>query len=344
MNNELIVKPKTEVAITSSKKDVLAYYNVPGMLDQIVTKEKSNLLNALSCGSMAADSFNRLAHSKEFIVEIPSGLRELLKSGKATFDKSGKVPGNFTPNIRINGEPGIAGQATIVEGTDPLAVTQSLSNLGLMAMVQSVLEKMDAIEEKVEDVKIGQNNDRIGSVIGSFKAFMDLYPSFSGKAELETAANNAYIEMQKGLAQLHLQIDSDRKKLDGIPSNSWEIFFYTLFHPTLKSRVSEHQCSYNDFTYNLQLYSRLVLLTDVVLHLKGDNEAIRKNHGLMNSYCQDKIDKKFIKDMKYLMQNETQGIDNVLLFNENVKNALDGYKSKNLLIECNSDEVKLLNN
>ena len=138
MKNELIAKQRTQLSQSSSnkKQDILAIYGVPEMLDKITQKERSNLLNSISCGTVFINSLNEVSHAEDFIVEIPSGLRKLIEEGKATFDSSSKSPGSYTPNIRVKGENGIAGQATITKGTDDLALTRSLSNLAMMGMVQ----------------------------------------------------------------------------------------------------------------------------------------------------------------------------------------------------------------
>lgn len=166
-----------------------------------------------------------------FFVEIPSRLREMLKSGQAVFDKSSKSPGGFTPNIRIKGETGIKGQAVIVRKTNNQQITQSIANLAMMATIQYVLEKLEIIEEKIEDVKNGQKDDRVGSIIGDFKGFVDLYPTFRPSEELNNAATIAYMGMHSGLAKLHLQIDEERKKLDGAPANDWQALLKSFTHP-----------------------------------------------------------------------------------------------------------------
>ena len=221
--SEIIVKSKTEIAKASKTKDILASYGVPEALDSIVKKEKSNILNMLDCGAVVADSINKISNSEEYFVEIPKRLREALKNGTAEFDKSGKNIGSFTPNIRIKGESGIKGQATISKGVDSQAITQSLANLAMMAMVQSVLEKLDAIEDKLGEIVQGQKNDRIGKILGAFKALMDLYPTFKSEGELYEQANRTYTDMQEGLTQLHLQIEEARRKLSSAPSNYKEL-------------------------------------------------------------------------------------------------------------------------
>lgn len=341
MSQELVVKPKTEIATQTPQKDILSLYGVPAMLDQIVKKEKNILFENLCCGTVVLDSLNKLANNEDFTVEIPSGLREMLKTGKATFDKSNKNLGGFTPNIRIKGKSGIKGQATIVQKVDNQLITQSMSNLAMMAMVQSVLEKLDVIEEKVEEIKMGQKDDRIGCVIGHFKGFMDLYPTFKSSEELNMAATIAYMNMQSGLSQLHLQIDNNRKKLNGAPSNDWQTLWNSITHP--RSNEAEHyQKCYQDYVYDIQLYNRLILLSDVVLYLKGDNDIIKKNHKIMDDYCNLYIDESFVDKMKYLMADNIEDITNILDYNRNLSLALDGILAKDMKIECKQSDVKLL--
>lgn len=340
MSQELIVKPRTEVAVQSAKKDILYLYGVPEMLDQIVKKEKIDLFNKISCGAVILDSLNKLSHSEDFIVEIPSGLREMLRSGKATFDKSAKNPGGFTPNIRIKGDSGIKGQATIVQKADYQAVTQSISNLAMLALVQSVLEKMDVIDEKLEDIKKGQQNDRIGTIIGSFKGFMDLYPNFTSD-RLNYTADSAYLDMQKGLAQLHLEMDEERKKLDKAPKNWFESIWNGIKHPSY-NYSGRCQNTFRRYAYNIQLYNRLILLSDVILHLMGDDQAIAKNHRIMVEYCNNNMNGLFIKNMNFLMAGDISDINNIHTYNKNLESALLEFQIKDIRIECKKEDIKYL--
>lgn len=344
MKNELIAKQHTQLSQNNSKKkqDILTIYGVPEMLDKITQKERSNVLNSISCGTVFINTLNEISHAEDYVVEIPSGLRKLLKEGKATFDSSSKSPGSYTPNIRVKGENGIAGQATITKSTDNLAITRSLSNLAMMGMVQSVLAKLDVIDEKLDDIIIGQKNDRIGEVIGHFKGFMDLYPSIKNDDEMRNAANQAYMAIHSGLTKIHLQIDEYRKKLDKAPKSHLSSFWKGFFHPfTITTR--KYQEIYSNYVYDLQLYNRLILLSDVLLFLKGDYEAMERNHMSMNKYCQEYMDESFIKKMKFLTNGHINGLYNIQNHMKALNDALDGYWDKNLIIECSYKEVKLIN-
>lgn len=342
MENELIVKEKTQISPLSTQKDILSLYNVPDMLDKITKKEKSNFLNMLNCGAIGADSINRIANAEGFIVEIPKGLRDALRTGQATLDKSSKNIGSFTPNIRLRGENGIKGQITISEGTDYQTITQSISNLAMMAMVQSVLEKLDVIEGKVDDIIDGQKNDRVGTIIGSFKSFMDLYPTFKSKEELDSAAILHYNDIQQGLAQLHLQLELERKKLIDAPKNGLQIFWKSICHP-FRSNLDLYRKYYSDFVYDLQLYNRLILLSDIILYLKGDPNIMERNHKTILEYCNLYLNKEFRKSMNFIMNKNTKELSNIDNYNKNLSKSLQNFLQKEICIECKAEDVKLLN-
>lgn len=312
------------------------------MLDKITKKEKSNFLNMLNCGAIGADSINRIANAEGFIVEIPKGLRDALRTGQATLDKSSKNIGSFTPNIRLRGEYGIKGQVTISEGTDYQAITQSISNLAMMAMVQSVLEKLDVIESKVNDVIDGQKNDRVGTIIGSFKSFTDLYPTFKSKEELDNAAILHYNDIQQGLAQLHLQIEQERKKLIDAPKNGLQIFWKSICHP-FRNNLDLYRKYYSDFVYDLQLYNRLILLSDIILYLKGDPDIMERNHKTILEYCNLYLNKEFRNTMNFIMNKNIKELSNIDNYNKNLSKSLQNILQKEICIECKAEDVKLLN-
>ena len=150
-----------------------------------------------------------------------------------------KVREVFTPNIRIKGEKGINSQATIVHKSDSQAITQSLSNLAMMAMVQSVFNKLDVLEGKIEDIKKGQKNDRIGNIIGAFKGFIDLYSAFKTEADLKYAASDAYIHMQIGLSQIHQQLNEEVKSLTELLLMTGKLLSY-LSSPLIFSEMHQN--------------------------------------------------------------------------------------------------------
>ena len=148
--------------------------------------------------------------------------------------------------------------------------------------------------------------------------------------------------MQGAMAQLHLQIDTERKKLDNAPKNFWQSFLNGIRHPARNDAMLYQKC-YEGFVYDVQLYNRLILLTDIVLHLKGDDKTMEKNHSVMSDYCNEWMDDKFKKGMEYLMHRKPIEISQILQYHKNIELALKGVPVNNLCLECKKDDVKYLN-
>lgn len=337
MSQELIVKAETSVVEASDKQDILEFYGVPRAIDTFVSKEKNSFFNSLECGSVLVDEIKKMSGDSRFIVEIPGNLRKAMANGKAGFIDSVKRPGSYSPNIRVSGQNGIGGQITIKE-VNPQELSTTLSNLAMLAMVQSILEKMDLLESKLDLLQQGQQNDRIGLVIGPFKAFADLYPTIKTKEELTLHANSAYLQMQTGLAQLHLQIDSERKELEKAPKNVWQTIVESLRHFGRDS-IGLYQKKYHQYIYDFQLYGRLLLLSDVVLFLKGDTEAIARNHNVIEKYTNQYLDSDFKKAMSFLTNRKAQGIESVQKLTEMLPRIQEDLGDSPLQIEYKHKEL-----
>lgn len=344
MAQELVVDSKTKIV----KPDILTLYGVPEtygvpeMLNQISEQEKENVLSNITCTPVLLDALNKLGNNDEFSVEIPAELREILKSGKATFDKSTKNIGGLTPNIRIKGEAGIKGQATIVQRAGSQNVSQSLSNLALITVIQSLNEKLDVIKECIEEIKQGQENDRIAAIVGPFSGFVQLYSTSKTSEDLNSVIPVAYLEMQKGLTALHLQIKDIGEKLRNAPANHWQAFWKAVTHP-LRNESERYQKYYKQYIRCIQLYNRLILLSDIVLYIGGKYKVFEQNHKPMADYCDSYIDSSFQKKMEYLMNGKTQGLETILEYNKRLKFALSNTLTEAVRIECKSNDIKRLN-
>lgn len=339
--NNIAVKNKTELSPQCQGQDILALYGIPSIVDDLVEKEKSNLFNMLNPCFVFADTLNEISHAGGFTVNIPKGMEEALRKGIANLDKSSKDIGAFTPNIRINGETGIKGQLTIRRGVDSLAITRSLSNFAQMAMLQNVISKLDAIAEKQDEILKGQENDRIGTIIGSFKAFKDFY-TLTKDANCDNIEIQGYVcyqNIQKGLAELLLQIDEERKFLEKMPHNHWQVFIRSL---TARSVVKPEK--YKKFVYTIQTYCRLLLLADVVLIRIGKGEAIPPNHEVIKNYFSQYLNNDFREHMNFLMDGHTSEIDKIQRFNQSCLKASFEISQNDLSIECRPEDIKLLKN
>lgn len=343
MADDLVLKNNSSLPKKlDEEKDILSYYGIPGFMDEIVKRNKTEMLNCLACAAGTVDALNQASHAEGFFVHIPEGMRKLINEGKAHFDKSNKNPGEFSPNIRINGSKTIDGQATIYKDLDSQKLTGSISNLAMMAMMQGVMVKLDDIGEMTQDLLEGQHDDRVSKITGAFKSFSDLYFTFTSDDELKFQANNAYSKMQEGLNALHYELDKKRRKLLHAPKNNFQVTLYAL--TPFINMSKKYQKLYNEFLYDLRLYSRLIIMSDIVLGCKGATaDVIIRNHKPFNDYCNDKLSQSFQKDISFLMDEEDTGLNGILNFNASINKGIEQLKSSPLKIECDNKDVKLIN-
>lgn len=345
MEKDLILKSESSLQKKQNEeKDILYYYGVPGFMEEIVKRNKTEMLNCLACAAVTLDSLNQASHANGFFVHIPEGMRKLINEGKAHFDKSSKILGEFSPNIRMNGSKTINGQATIYKDIDSQKLTSSLSNLAIMAMMQVVVSKLEDIGEMTQDLLQGQHDDRVSKILGAFKSFSDLYFTFTSDVELQIQAGNAYSQMQEGLTALLHEIENKRMKLLQAPKNHIQVLIKSFTSNPLKNKTKEYQKIYGEFLYDLRLYCRLIIMSDIVLGCKGATaDVVIRNHKPFNDYCKDKLSLSFQNDISYLTHQEDTGLKAILNFNASVNNGIEQLKSSPLTIECENKYVKLLN-
>lgn len=337
--NDITVKSKTQIATQSNKPDILALYGVGNLCDEIIEKEKQNLFSFFSFSFACANELKNMLDTSSYSVEIPSQFREMLKNGTANFDKSSKLQGGYSPNIRIKGENGIAGQAVIVENTNVQAICDSISNLAMMAYMQNILEDLKEVKEGVSDIIIGQRNDRIARALAAFKSFTVLYPTVKSKAELMNVANSVYLDMQDGLAAFHFSIDEKKKKLDKAPKNNLQLYWNAFCSP-MRNQVLKYKSIYYDFTNDINLYYRLLALSDLLLIVKGNAEQSKLNHYQINSYCDYLKDEDFFKRMNLITNNDISELQNIFSFKNKLNDAILTYDGKDISIEISKSDVK----
>ena len=341
--NTIKVKSKTQIATQSNKPDILALYGVGNLCDEIIEKEKQNLFSFFSFSFACANELKNMLDTSSYSVEIPSKFREMLKNGTASFDNSSKLQGGYSPNIRIKGENGIAGQAVIVENNNVQAICDSISNLAMMAYMQSILEELKEIKEGVSDINIGQRNDRIAKALSAFKSFTVLYPTVKSKEELMILANSAFLEMQEGLTAFHLSIDEKKKKLDKAPKSNLQFFWSELCSP-IRNQILKYRSLYYELTHDINLYYRLVVLADLLLIVKGNPEQSKANHSQINSYCDYLKDEDFLKKMNFVTDNDISELQKIFNFKDKLNNAILSYDGKDISVEINKTDVEQIQN
>lgn len=269
MAQELIIPQKKEL----SKQNVYEDFNLSITLGELEEKERSNVIQYLSGIAVGGDVLAGVENIKRFNVEIPSGLLEGVKNGSLSFDKSSKIAGNLTPNIRdLNGN--IVGQATIKEGVNPQALTSSVVNLALFAMMAEISAKLDRISDNLHEIQVGQENDRRAKVVSGFVDFYTAYNSNNSEADKRTAAIIAYSKMTEGLDQIHFELANlgNYKEFRMAPKRAIGAVLYG------NAGMKRFRDRYSALCNKLIEYQQLSLLTEVVCYYCYGHEAARDRH------------------------------------------------------------------
>ena len=277
MSTTSITVPKNESAIKT-----MTIYDDFGLVEAteaLQEKSRSNVLMMLGAGgAVASDVIAGLSELKQFVVEIPPEFIDGLKDGKYVFDKSNKMPGNFTPNIR--GEDGtLVGQATIKEGIDPKSLTSGLANLAMFAMLAHISHQISELAEAVEELKKGQENDRRAIVISGFRDFYIAYMSDPNRSDLQEVANLAYSKMTEGLTQIHMEIShfADHE-FRSAPKNK--------FMAVLMGRFFVGKCEkqFRQLEQKIMEFQYLEMLTEIVCYFANGLKGVEHKHSEFSNF------------------------------------------------------------
>lgn len=340
MESEKQLILRTNFVREALQNDVLLY-GVSDAIDKLLTSEKRKALSnftiddVLTAGSLVS-SFSEILNSSELIVVIPGQLKDLLKSGEAVFDKSKLFAGQFTPNFRIKGGKGISGQITLKRGVSKEVVSNRLTNLLSMALSLQALSKLKRIEQKLDEIKQGQMNDRIGRVVGAFKEYCDSYESFNSEVELRNHAHHVLIEMHQGLEQILLEIKEERKQLDKAPDGIWAQIVNRI---KLGHRIDYFSEIYDNYAIHLNIYSRLVFLYSIVRATIGNHVRLSENFKTLDTYLSDFHSISFLKRMKYVLNREPEELLKLSELSKNLNRRLIDLPSQTFALELSKSDI-----
>lgn len=274
MTKELTIPKRKSLSNPSVYED----FNLSLVLGDLEETERSGIIDKLSGVAVGADVLAGLTNLKRFSVEIPSELLEGMKSGNFGFDKSSKIAGNFTPNIRdLDGK--LVGQATIKEGVNPQALTSSVANLAMYAMLANISAKLDSISDSIHVVQVGQENDRRAKVVSGFVDFYLAYKSSLSDADKKAAARTAYSKMSEGLDQIHFELAElgNYKHFKFAPKSGFGAFVYG------NSGMTKYRNRYNELCNKLIEYQQLSLLTELVCLNCYDEGSAKDRHNISSN-------------------------------------------------------------
>lgn len=300
MGNELTLRNLDKY---KRPQNVFTDFSLPFFNQELLKDEKNNFLRILCRSAIEADVIVQGLNVVKLEVIIPEALRNAMASGKAHFDKSNKIKGDYAPSIRMNDGSGIKGNVTLRPEFDPSAISGCLANLSYMMMLEKVIDNLETIDSKLDNLLIGQKSDRFSKVIGPFISYYSRLSEYKSEEEKRNAANTALINMQQGLVSIHNVLEAtDYQELLKAPKNGWQAFINELIHNRLhkKRKTFVYRKMYAQFVYDLTLYYKFILLKDVLQLTIGDSmSTIEKyNHVPFEELCKRLSSKDFLKKME----------------------------------------------
>ncbi len=331
MENKLIVPKKTDIVGT-----IYDDFGLTFATESLQEESRKNIVSMLSGATVAADALVKLKGLKQFSIEIPPEFIQGIKDGALSFDKSGKILGNFTPNIRdLDGN--LVGQATIKSGINPQALTSAASNLAMFAMMAEMSHKLDLLSESVEDVKIGLANDRRAEVISGFRDFYIAYTSNPNREDLKMIASIALSKMTSGLAKIHLEIDEAAKyrHFKFAPGNGFMAFLYG------NSGMSIYRKRYRQLEGAILDYQRLDALTEIVCYFVNGEEGVKNKRMDITNLLNRVITEQLISKEVFLMDKPKEELP-LYILREQAQERMRPIEKKLPFLDLNSDSEEFI--
>lgn len=346
MANDIIINIK-DLQPKENNEGVYSDFSLPSLIRPIMSDKTESIIKMFFDTIHLASIYEKL-NQNEYILKFTEEVEAGLRTGKYTLDIR-KDGSGFTPTARE--ENGLfVGQGVVKKGIDNSALSQVMSNYAMYAMLQKISTQLEEIDQKVDIIREGQATDRVGNIIGAFRAYVIAYPTFLNEQEKRNASFEVYKTISQGLHQVHFELDTIAKYLDKAPTSYADIGlqWLNLFNYV----VDKKERMYHTLVYGLYKYYNMIKLSDIILLDRGANEnVISRNHEAIESFCTRVLNKELDEKAKFLTGgNIKEYLDiqnNIYEYNDHIQKALiPAYNTAlNLEIKVDSATInKIMNN
>ena len=219
MANDIIINIK-DLQPKENNEDVYSDFSLPSLIRPIMSDKTESIIKMFFDTIHLASIYEKL-NQNEYILKFTEEVEAGLRTGKYTLDIR-KDGSGFTPTARE--ENGLfVGQGVVKKGIDNSALSQVMSNYAMYAMLQKISTQLEEIDQKVDIIREGQATDRVGNIIGAFRAYVIAYPTFLNEQEKRNASFEVYKTISQGLHQVHFELDTIAKYLDKAPTSYADI-------------------------------------------------------------------------------------------------------------------------
>lgn len=283
-----------------TKKNVFSDFSLPHLLAPMKQEHQSRFCDRL----LAIPSVSKLISNlrrEGFTIVIPRELREGIKNGKLHFGKSSQSLTGVAPNI-YDKYGKLRGQVYMECTKDYSNLLNDISSLAMMLQLQSLSEKLDAISQKIDIIHTAQKNDRLGQIIGSFKAFVVSRSVFCSEAERRSAAFLTFSKMNEGMCQIHFELNESWERISKFPNNNKDFIkkAFTKFWDG-----TDYEEEYNAFVKDLYDYYNMLVLSDaLLLDLGAASEELSRNHQPLNDFLDRTMGEDFFKVAEFVKDDQ----------------------------------------
>jgi hypothetical protein len=345
MDNEIIISKKDEL-IESENQNVFTDFSLPALVLPVYKKEQLRFRQIIEDIPVVAGILSRMKDATEWKVVLSSGMRDAISKGVAHFGKSHIHPGEFAANI-YDQKGKLITQVAVENGLDITSLADASANLAMMNAIHHLSIEIEQLKQKVYDIYVGQQTDRLGTVIGAVRAYCLALPTFNPE-EQRRAAYMALTEMQKGIAQMHFHYDYIIQNLKGLPNSNWELVIKNLIGDTAVMRKGDENLT--EILNGLHQYAFALTLEDMIMVQLGcATKQIIKSHQPLTKFVNRIFDTELLERLRFLNEVRANEISSFVesynrSFGELDVNLTTGLPYKFRMIGTDIEQEQILGN
>lgn len=291
------------------------------MQKQSVLQNFLSNLDVESLSSELQQKINEAFKSGKLEISIPSDILDKIKNGKEFITK---LKNKDLPKIIIkSGKNG----SSVLE-IDPNKVKEALlkmdSSTALITFsIYAFYDAVNGLMNKMDDIIQQLHNDRFAECVAAINNYQVL--SLDKKCDQRKIAQDAYIEINRGLTKIHLEIDELVKEIQKMPKNDLETAWQTIKHPFTYNATKNDEKICSLFN-TLLFYGKTLCFADMLLQqidsAKSTTMIVQNRAKYVNMMNRYTSDSNLIERITYIIRGDMPQLYKLLKNDENMSAML----------------------
>lgn len=300
-NTGLVEEGKTsecEIVVDDSERKILKIYD--GMKDINFNGILANLVQLIDIGKAVGEVEKKI----EYVVRIPAKYREQFETGEVFINKNLKS-GVEWPTLMKRTEDGRKRfvdnlpiqQKEFVQNNPFHDICKDFNNIYIQQQLQSISESLKEIEEKVQLVIKGQQDDRVAHIEAGRKEIM-LGLSCNDENAKQIHIENGRKLLILGWSQLEKELETRVAAFKPISSNKALILAREAFSMT-GSYCDKKDDEYGEIDNCYELYHRATYMLAMSWAITGELDALQNTFNESISFMKN-LDTSSIKTIEHI--------------------------------------------